>query len=584
MRARTTFRTGSLVASWTMVCGSGASACRSHPTTASSRVDATPLLFDKTGFTEFGADAGIAPLDINTKPALMQVDCRDPGKRISPLIYGFSYYALTDNDQSQWQMGATARRWGGDTTSRYNWELGNAWSTGKDWFWENVEVPSFSVFLKANADHGVQTALTVPMLGWVAKDTTSLSFSTQVYPRQEKTDPYRPTAGNGRNRDGSDLTPPDPTTTSTPAPPEFIAKWVRTLRANDAATGTRSVNVYILDNEPGLWSSTHRDVHPTPLTYDELLDRTLRYGAAIRQADPDGLISGPAAWGWHEYFFSGMDSQFPTFLRPDRRAHGDLPLLAWYLRRLHEEEERTKIHILDLVDVHFYPQAKDVYGNRPVDAANAARRIRSTRALWDPAYVDESYIREPVKLLPRLHEWIDQNFPGRGIEIGEWNFGGESHMSGGLAVAEALGRFAQNDVAAAYYWTYPPAESPVTFAFRAYRNFDGHGGRFLDYSLPTSAPDQTSFFASRDREGKELVGVLLNFDPNVTILADIDMSTCTPVEQARVFTYRGNAVEGFAQQRAPAGDDRHVRATLPPYSITVLDLPLTEALATGVAP
>ena len=29
-------------------------------------------------------------------------------------------------------------------------------------------------------------------------------------------------------------------------------------------------------------------------------------------------------------------------------------------------------------------------------------------------------------LMPRMKEWIDQNYPGRGISIGEWNFGGES--------------------------------------------------------------------------------------------------------------------------------------------------------------
>jgi hypothetical protein len=269
-------------------------------------------------------------------------------------------------------------------------------------------------------------------------------------------------------------------------------------------------------------------------------------------------------------------------LRPDRRAHGDVPLLAWYLRRLREEEERTRTHILDLVDVHFYPQAQNVYGNAHVDAATAALRIRSTRGLWDRSYVDESYIRQPVKLLPRLHEWIDMNFPGRGIAIGEWNFGGESHMSGGLAVAEALGRFAQNDVAAAFYWTFPPAESPVTFAFRAYRNFDGKGGRFLDYILPTLAPDQTSLFASRDREGKELVGVLLNFSPDATILADIDTSTCARVTQPRAFVYQGNAAEGFAPRPTATGESGHVLATLPPYSITVLDLPLAEPVTAGV--
>lgn len=352
---------------------------------------------------------------------------------------------------------------------------------------------------------------------------------------------------------------------------------MQAIRARDG--GGKSVDIYILDNEPALWSSTHRDVHPAPLTYDELLDRTLRYGAAIRQADPGARIAGPAAWGWQEMFFSGKDSLYPTVLRPDRRAHGDVPLLPWYLRRLREEEERTKVHILDLVDVHFYPQANDVYGDHPVDAANAALRLRSTRALWDPSYVDESYIRQPIELLPRLHRWIDENFPGRGIEIGEWNFGGETDMSGGLAVAEALGRFGQYDVATAFYWTYPPPESPVTFAFRAFRDYDGKGGHFLDQSIQTSASETTSLFASRDEASTKIVAIALNMDPESAAASDVDISSCPRAGEARAFTYRGNGSEGFAARPAPEVDPRRLRIVLPPYSITVIELPLTAQSA-----
>ena len=81
-----------------------------------------------------------------------------------------------------------------------------------------------------------------------------------------------------------------------------------------------------------------------------------------------------------------------------------------------------------------------------------------------------------------LKEWIAQNHPGLGVSIGEWNFGGEAHMSGGLATAEALGRFGTEGLTSAYYWTSPADRSPSFWAFRAFRNFDGEGGRFLDRS------------------------------------------------------------------------------------------------------
>jgi hypothetical protein len=539
--------------------------------------------FDEVGLTEVAGDAGADPLvAAPTRAVSMRIDCSAKPRPISPLIYGFSYYALTDRDaqgHGQWRLGGTIRRWGGDATSRYNWELGNASSAGKDWFWENVDTPPYTVFLDDDATHGIQSALTVPTIGWVAKDSWSVSFSTSAFPNQEKIDDQRPRAGNGKSKDGKDLAPPDPTTTSVAAPPEFIAGWVQAIRARDADAGKRSVDIYILDNEPALWSSTHRDVHPTPLTYDELLDRALRYGAAIRAADPGARIAGPAAWGWQELFFSGKDSLYPSVLRPDRRAHGDVPLLPWYLRRMHEEEEKSKVHILDLVDVHAYPQANNVYGNGAVDAATAALRVRSTRALWDPTYVDESYIRQPIEMLPRLHRWIDENFPGLGIEIGEWSFGGETDMSGGLATAEALGRFGQYDVATAFYWTYPPPDSPVTFAFRAFRDYDGKGARFLDQSLATSSSETTSLFASRDEASTRLVAIALNLDPRSAAATDVDISSCPPAGEGRVFTYRGNAAEGLAARPAPEVDPRRLRIVLPPYSITVIELPLAGRAA-----
>ena len=42
--------------------------------------------------------------------------------------------------------------------------------------------------------------------------------------------------------------------------------------------------MYMLDNEPTLWNSTHRDVHPDPVGYEELLDRTLE-GALFEWLD-----------------------------------------------------------------------------------------------------------------------------------------------------------------------------------------------------------------------------------------------------------------------------------------------------------
>ncbi|MBS1150761.1 MAG: glycosyl hydrolase [Myxococcaceae bacterium] len=503
-------------------------------------------------------------------PSSVTVDCKAAGTPISPLIYGVGLDFGRFEDTSFISLGATARRWGGNTTSRYNWKHGNAWNTAHDWFFRNVGLeringPVHERFLATNREHGLASALTLPLIGWVAKDTQSVGFPASKFKDQKSTDPWVPEAGNGLDMNGRPVTPLPPTQTSISASPEFIAEWVKSLRREDAPRGVRT---YILDNEPMIWHETHRDVHPGRLSYDELLERTVKYGTAVRQADPEAQIAGPAEWGWINLQYSAVDLAAGKILRPDRRAHGDVPLLPWYLRKLREHEKKTGVKVLDVVDVHFYPQAEGLGlgegGN--TDPAAAALRLRSTRALWDPTYKDESYIGEPVRLLPLLNEWIAAEYPGLGVSIGEYNFGAEKHPSGGLAVAEALGRFGQFGVYSAYYWTHPAKDSWAFWAFRAFRNYDGEGARFQDRSIPVKGAAPASVFASRSEDGTKLVLVALNLDPKKAAVTRLDLSSCGKAGTRRTFQYTGNAA-GFAEVK---GEGEAV--LLPPYSMTVIEV------------
>jgi hypothetical protein len=558
---------------------------------AHKRVGTEWVQLDRIGFTSLVA-TGMSASSMGmtrvatgpARPANLSVDCTAPGHYISPQIYGIAFDALNEHKGShQWELGATMRRWGGNPTSRYNWSL-NAWNTANDWFFRNTAPGdnkefTYEEFLMANRSHGVQSALTLPLIGWVAKDLSSYSFPVSKLGPQEKMDPVVTDAGNGRTSSGRDLAPPAPTRTSVPAPPEFVAEWVRAIRKKDMARG-RSVHMYFLDNEPMLWNSTHRDVHPEPTTYDELLDRTLSYGRVVREADPDAVIAGPTEWGWTGYFRSAADVVKGGSADADRKAHGNVPLLPWYLKKLREHEKKTGVRILDVVDVHFYPQAEGVSPDKgeKTDPKTAALRIRSTRALWDPNYKDESWIGEPVRLIPRLKKMVEENYPGRGIAIGEYNFGAPRHMSGGLAQAEALGRFAEGGLTAAFYFTYPPARSPAYWAFRAYRDFDGKGGRFLDAYVPARAEEGTSLFASRSDDGKHLVAIALNLEPDTARDARVELKGCGALKSARVLTYVGEA-SGFSEKPATSMGMGVLGAQLPPYSITVLDLMVEPAKA-----
>jgi len=525
-------------------------------------VPADPVLLDKLVLT---LRVGDTPTSAATKAnrGFVTLDCRAEAKPISPLIYGIAAGVVSS--------GETAHRVGGNAMTRLNWDLGNTWNTGNDWFFENVKsddggLTSWLADVKSN---GLQMALTVPTIGWVAKDAVSSGFPRNKLGAQRKYDEHRAEAGDGFSPDGTPLAPLPPTQTSEPAPPERIQRWVEEIRRRDQqGGGSRSVAIYMLDNEPDLWHATHRDIHPEPLSYDELLDRTLRYGAAVRKADPEALIAGPASWGWTGYFFSPKDTLAGALLQPDRRAHGGQPLLAWYLQKLAEHEHTTGERILDVLDVHYYPQADQVYSAKS-DPETAARRVRSTRSLWDPTYSDESWIKEPVRLLPRLREWVDRYYPGRKISLGEWSFGGEQDISGGLATAEALGRFGQQGLFAAFYWSKPEPGSATYWAFRAFRNYDGKGAHFLDFSVKAASTERVSVFASRDANSSRLTLVLLNLDQNRAAELDFDVSSCGALQVARTFSYRGGEA-GIAPDSAPPKAPSGL--TLAPYSITIVEL------------
>ncbi len=508
------------------------------------------------------------------QPAAFVVDCTANAIEISPLIYGIAFNAQAEaSDSHQWKLNATSRRWGGNPTSRYNWELGNAWNTAADYFFLNVNYtgdPEFSwrTFLDINRDRHLGSAITLPTIGWVAKDTESVAFPRLEFPQQQEFDPDGRNAGNGIGKNGKPLKPGAPQRTSVAAPPDFIARWVSAMVAHESKRG-QTIDMLFLDNEPMLWHDTHLDVHPEPVGYDELLRRTIEYGTAARKAWPKALIAGPSEWGWPAYFYSAVDAKAGFSARPDRRAHGDVPLIEWWLQQLAAHEKKTGTKVVDVLDFHFYPQATGIGvgtdGN--TDHDTNALRIRSTRALWDPRYSDESWIKEPVRLIPRMRELVQKHYPGLRLAIGEYNFGAERHLSGGLALAEALGRFGQEGLYAAWYWTYPPEGSPAFWAFRAFRNYDGKGAHFGPWSMPTTAAPDASLFASRSLDGSMVTLVALNLSSTTAMEASIRLKGCPLPASQRVFTYAGDS-RGFATHDVPLGKAYH----LPSYSISVVEL------------
>jgi hypothetical protein len=359
----------------------------------------------------------------------------------------------------------------------------------------------------------------VPTIGWTPIDRTRRwGFSVAKYGPQQGTEctatgnqPWcNPDVGNGNRPDGTPITGNDPTDTSRAIGPSYVTSWMTHIAGRVGTAGQGGVRFFALDNEPALWNSSHRDVHPNPLTYDELWQRTRDYAAAIKAQDPNAKIFGPADWGWCAYFYSAADGCAPG---ADAAAHGGLALYDWYLKQVRDYEIAHGVRLVDYLDAHIYPQGQGISLSNDESAATSARRLRSLKGLYDPSYIDESWIGQPVYLIPRMRAWINARLPGAKIALTEYSWGGDNGASSTLAHAEALSIFGREGVDLAARWVAPDPNTKVEDAFLLYLNYDGAGAKVTGESVRavSSDVDGVGSYAVRGAGGRLYV-LLFNKD------------------------------------------------------------------------
>ncbi len=514
------------------------------------------------------------------------------GRRpISPFIYGM---AMAPEDYIV-DLRLPLNRWGGNDKTRYNWVLGNAENAAHDWGYRNrtavnavlPSAPSAAAdaFVRADRAHGAATLLTVPTIGWVARDTDNGNASTNVPggggPGLAGADGavagYDPAANRARTsvrslpRKGAPFTD-HPTLAGGVV---YQDEWIHHLKTTFGDGASGGVQFFAMDNEPDLWDATHTDVHPARMGYDDVLHNFLDYASAVKAVDPTALVTGPVSWGWTGYNYSALDRGDDNFqTHADQTRHGGELFLPWFLKQVHAHDARTGRRTLDVLDVHYYPQANGVYGGQ-TDKATEALRLRETRSLWDPSYHDESWIGVPLRLIPRLNEWIAQSYPGTRLGITEWNFGADFHINGGLAIADALGIFGRENVYLADYWAYPNKNSPGYLAFKLYRNADGRGNGFGDVACSAASADQDrlSVYAATDSRTGELTLMLINKMSKATITAPLTVHGVLPAGTVKMWRCDADNPKGIA---AYPPVPLKSALTLPPQSMTLVRLPLKK--------
>lgn len=546
---------------------------------------------------------GVQPALAQNPPVTIQVDLTQGVHRINPNIYG-----VNNSDTATLNaLNSPINRYGGNRTSRYNWQQ-NVDSTASDFFFESFpDAPTpggiADFFVTNSRNASAQPMITVPMIDFIAKTNAQrnvlCSFSIARYGPQTGNDAtFPPDCGNGIIRDGPRpvFVMNDPLDANTPNSTAFQRGLVQHLVDTFGTAANGGVRYYILDNEHAIWHQTHRDVHPIGASSSEIRDKMIAFASMIKNVDPGALVVGPEEFGYTGYFLSGLDiyrcdiaqamGDFTCFPNPpDRPNRGGMDYVAYLLTQLRAQQVMTGRRLLDVFSLHYYPQGNGVFAGA-TDAATQDLRSRSTRSLWDPTYVDESFIQfqaEPmVRLIPRMKEWVNTFYPGTAIGVTEYNWSAASHINGGTTQADLLGIFGREglDLATLYTDRSLPLDTFTAKAFQIYRNYNGQKSTFGDVSVRTTASDATPeptanhvgvYGAMRGADGALTLMVVSKYRSGDTPV-QVNLAGFQPGAMAEV--WRLSAANGGAITRladVPVGASGF-RPTVPAQSVTLFVL------------
>lgn len=530
-----------------------------------------------------GTGTGIVRADINVR---FDVDLNKNVRGISPLIYGSNSDELTQAD------GVTFRRSGGNRLTGYNWE-NNASHAGMDYlnssdsYLGGGEVPGKAItdFIDKSTASGAASIITLPVAGYVSRDKNGTVSAAETAPSArwdkvvfEKGKPFTDTPD---LKDGIVYSD------------EFVAFLVK--KYGSAASGS-GVRYYDVDNEPGLWPSTHPRIHPDHPTAVELVQKTTGLAVAVKKVDPKAEIFGGVFYGYGDY----ADLQGA----PDWKTVNPKGQYGWYidyfLDKMKKASDSTGMRLMDVLDIHWYSEAT---GDQRINAKGATSsndrkaRLQAPRSLWDSTYTENSWISKwqtpkqpvtnfgdptpgPIALLPHIFASIAKYFPGTKLSITEYNYGEADSITGGIAAADYLGILGRDGVYASNFWQLDEKPVYVASAFRLFRNFDGKGSTFGSAAAGAKSSDDenASVYASFNSGGDEIHIVALNKSLTETVQGTFNVTSPVAVSGGKVFGFdkSGKTLSEKAGIASVAGNA--FTYTLPPLSAYHFVLKTTGAL------
>src|ERR1700678_1563523 len=516
------------------------------------------------------AFAATQPSVAQTTPVLT-VDAAGNPHPINPDVYGIANYNLDAGFAKEIQVPNI--RWGGDGTTRYNWQVDSS-NSGFDWYFmggngETTPVPSASADLMVKTYKPADDLITIPIIPYVNKLAAwNCSFPVSIYGAQQSTNPYvhpnGDNCGNSIATNGTQLIDNNIYANHIDNTTSLQQQWVQHLVSTFGTAANGGVKFYQLDNEPYGWSNTHRDVMPVQADYPTITQLGQQYAAVIKQVDSSALVLGPSDFtlgGW-----IGNTSQ-----------QGGLFAGQYYLQQMAAYDQAHGQRILDYFDEHYY-----------FNVSTPAAQLASTRTLWDPTYNGGTWVEQwdfdgPMQLIPRFRSWISTYYPGTLLSLSEYSIdSGHKSIVDAIAEMDVLGIFGREPLDFANMWSAPGAQDPIAYAFRMFRNYDGNGSQFGDTSISavSTDPGELSIYAAQ-RSSDNAVTILAINKTTGALSSAIAIANLNLPSTAQVYTYSQATLTSIVHAPDAAITSDSISYTFPSYSAVLFVIQPNAATVTA---
>jgi hypothetical protein len=512
----------------------------------------------------------------------IKIDAKADLKPISPYIYGRNNsvastnptWVFSEKDLVQIRdAGVTFfRESGGNNCTKYNWR--RKLQSHPDWYnnvyandWGNAAKNIQKYFPNAQGMWAFQ------LLGKVAK-TNVFNFKDWEYNKSQWWE------GTAQNLAGNGVLNPTGTKAKAEGDPNlYLENWTA-----DSTVGILDnwfiksglnlnkdkIQYWNMDNEPEIWNGTHDDVMPKLILANQFIDKYVDVAKAAKAKYPGIKLVGPVTaneWQWYNWDNNGIGYDGRNYC-----------WLEFFIRRIAEEQKKTNIRLLDVLDIHFYPSTKKQEEivqlhrvffdkNYAFPEANGVRRVSGN---WD-ATQNKEYI------FARINEWLNQYLgANHGVTLGLTEIGVEYVDASTTSVwyASIMGEFMKNGVEIFTPWSWQNGMWETLHLFTRYNKSIAVRGESSNEVLVSAYP---SINKAKDSMSVVLVNrststvQTTSIEFNNFVLSGQDAKTFTLKSLPNSETFVSRTQNALNETKAVISNNK-LSITLAPMSVTTVVL------------